>query len=253
VAEHSRGGREGGNPDGIRGRGGKKRQLTEKMKLFKAEILKGATPSQAAAVAGYKNPQVLGLRLTDPNYYPVLANEISKALARKEERAALKADEVLRYIHDVMSVNLGRWFLPGDGGGWLIDEDGLKNLPPEVARLIECIEKREIAVGEGPKAVRRTTFWVKIVSKTKAMELAAKHQLGERHEHVVTTVNWAGMYARPARPEDPGDKRIRELGAGGRRVSVEAEPVPPREGSGPVFPQEGSGVLPGSTTEEELP
>lgn len=201
-------GNKNGNPQNLKAG---KRRMTAMQHAFVSEYLLCGNAKEAARKAGYRNPTAQGVMLLDPARHPLTANAVAKARARQEQRAEMKADDVLRHIHEVIQINLAEWFLPGDGGGWLIDEADLAGLPPYVGKMIESIERREtVLVTPDGNEVRKVQFWVRIVSKTKAMELAAKHQLGEKHEYTFTQVNWDEMYRRRPRP-DPLARRLEVL------------------------------------------
>jgi hypothetical protein len=87
-----------------------------------------------------------------------------------------KADDVLRYIHAAMFFCPADHFDPGGKGGWLISQEGYRNLPPEIRCLVDEMEMRTVKTPAGSVS----TLWVRFVSKATAMTLAAKHQLGEK-------------------------------------------------------------------------
>ena len=161
---------------------GRNHKLTDKQRVFVAEYVIDLNATRAAVAAGYspKTAASMGCQLLDHKAYPLVAVEVRKALADKELRAEKKANDVLRYIHTAMFYQPLMFFLPGDDGGWLIDEDKVATLPPCIGCLIEEVERRTVMRGDGENRQVATMFWVRLVSKTAAMTLAAKHQLGEK-------------------------------------------------------------------------
>jgi phage terminase small subunit len=161
---------------------GRAHKLTDRQRAFVAEYVVDMNATRAAVAAGYspKTAASLGCQLLDDKVYPLVAVEVRRALARKELVAERKADDVLRYIHCVMWFQPLQFFLPGDDGGWLLDEDKLATLPPAIGCLIEEVEVRRFVVGTGADRQEVTRYWVRLVSKTAAMALAAKHQLGDK-------------------------------------------------------------------------
>ncbi len=86
-----------------------------------------------------------------------------------------KADDILRYIHAAMFFCPADHFDPGGKGGWLISQEDYRNLPSEIRCLVEEMEMRTVKTPAGSVS----TLWVGFVSRTTAMTLAAKHELGE--------------------------------------------------------------------------
>src|ERR1700722_3609959 len=113
-------------------RRGRPRRITDKQLVWINEYVIDMNGARAARVAGFKHPDVAGAKLLNPVKYPLVAAEVRKVLADKELRAEKKADDVLRYIHTAMFFQPLQFFLPGDGGGWLIDEDRWDTLPSDI-------------------------------------------------------------------------------------------------------------------------
>jgi len=188
-------------PNELHGRKGK---LTDKQRAFVAEYVTDMNATRAAIAAGYsaKSAASAACQLLDATRFPLVARAVKAALAEKELRAERKADDILRYIHVAMYCEPLRFFEPGDNGGWLIDEDKLDQLPSHIGCLIEEVERRSIKIGEGENAHESTKLWVKLVSKTSAMTLAPKHQLGERA--VTTNLNWDILLTKPPAQGEAG-------------------------------------------------
>jgi hypothetical protein len=173
--------------------------ITDKQRVWINEYLIDMNGARAARVAGYGHPDVAAARLLNPNLYPLVVAELKKALARKELVAERKADDVLRYIHTAMFFCPADHFDPGGKGGWLISQEDYRGLPQEVRCLIEEMETRTIETESGSIS----TLWVRFVSKTQAMALAAKHQLGEKIQATVTQerVSWNDFAMQIGMPE----------------------------------------------------
>lgn len=193
--------------------------LTAKQQLFVHEYLKTRNATEAARRAGYKTPDVLGSQLRNPARFPLVAQAIDEGLAKVQERTVLDAVGVQRYIHTAMTFQPLKYFTPSEGG-WLLTEEQFKNLPDEIGQLVEDMTVREqIRVKDDGTEERSVQYWVKFVSKTKAMDLAAKHQLGERHfSEKKVTIDWAGL-GKPPAAADAVEAEI---------LKVEARALPPR-------------------------
>lgn len=180
--------------------------LTKKQRIFVSAYLKSKNGKAAAVEAGYGSPEVAASRLLNGKRYPKVTASIDSHLAVIEERAVKSSEDVLRYIHDAMFFEPLRFFEPGDNGGWLVSKDKYASLPPEIGCLIESVERRIIKLKDGTTIEK---LWVKLVSKATAMALAAKHQLGEKHEikGQVNVVNW-DVYTQPDVPDACAAKLI---------------------------------------------
>ncbi len=161
---------------------GRPHRITDKQRVWINEYIIDTNGARSARVAGFKHPVVAAAKLLNPHKYPLVAIEVRKALAEKEQRAEMKAEDVLRYVHTVLRVCIPDYFLPRDGGGWLISLEDCRSLPPHVKQLVESCEMHntETTLRHGRQVVE-SVLWVKIVSKTTAMTLACKYGLTERH------------------------------------------------------------------------
>lgn len=157
------------------------------------------SPTEAARKAGYAHPsQAAGKLMKQPRVKAYLG----KVLRERRERLTFTADEVVRYMHDVLSVNPLSYFQVTDHGWWLSEED-LASIPEWVGRLI--VKMRRIHIPrKGADPIRG--YAVELVSKDSTLPLVAKH-LGlmpaDRHEHNTTNVlqvNWGDL---PVMPEQP--------------------------------------------------
>lgn len=156
---------------------GRPHRLTDRQRRWIAEYLIDMNASRAAAVAGYRHPDVAGSKLLNARKYPLVVAEVQRAMARKELVAEKKADDVLRYIHTAMFFCPADYFDPGGNGGWLIDREDYRALPSAIKCLVEEMECIHLTSRDGTTTTR---LWVRFVSKATAMTLAAKHQLGEK-------------------------------------------------------------------------
>jgi Terminase small subunit len=207
-------------------RRGRPRRITDKQLVWINEYVIDMNGARAARVAGFKHPDVAGAKLLNPDKYPLVAIEVRKALAEKELRAEKKADDVLRYIHAAMWFQPLHYFLPGEDGGWFIDPDKVDALPPYIGCLIEEMELRKIVVGAGENRQEVTRLWVRLVSKTAAMTLAAKHQLGEKIQTTNTNIDVNALLATISRATSKTtDDRLRELVKPDDVKPVEIKPV----------------------------
>lgn len=201
--------------------------MTAKQQLFVHEYLKCRQPGEAARRAGYKNPDVMGAQLRNRELYPMVVAEIEQALAKVQAASVLDAVGVQRYIHTAMTFQPLKFFTPSEGG-WLLTEEQFRTLPDEIGQLIEDMTVREtVKLGNDGEETRTVQYWVKFVSKTKAMDLAAKHQLGEKRiNESKVTIDWTR-----AAPQSNDDAVEAEI------LKVEAQALPPAQESTPT-PQE---------------
>lgn len=191
--------------------------MTAQQRLFADEFLACRDYALAATKAGYapSTAKNVGSRLR--NEHLLVKAYIDERLALLEQRAVRKAEDVLQYIHTAMFYNPLRFFRPGDRGGWLIDEDDFHDLPDWVGCMIEEMEAR---TRTDPRTGDTTsTLWVRLVSKTKMAELAARHQLGEKVTVTRVNINWDDLAKTydPSDPldmkDDPIEARLREVRA----------------------------------------
>jgi hypothetical protein len=189
--------------------GSRKQGLTPKQHAFVSELMTDENGTRAASAAGYKNPAVLACFLQDERKYPLVVRAIREARARKELAAERKADDILRYLHTAMYFCPADYFDPGGNGGWLINRENYRNLPPEIKCLVEEMETRTIKTRAGTVHM----LWVRFVSKSTAMTLAAKQQLGDKiHTTFTPAIDWARLWNGPSSYEvDPVEERIRQV------------------------------------------
>jgi hypothetical protein len=177
---------------------GRPHRITDKQRVWINEYLIDLNGARAARVAGFKHPDVAAAKLLNPAKFPLVAAEVQKALAQKELSSLMTAEEVRRYIHTTLRFCPGDYFLPGRKGnqrGWLIEEEDYRRLPQEIRQLVEEMEARTQVV-ETPDGARVTKnyLWVRFVSKTVALGLAAKYSLTEKQSIVQTAVPWDALF-----------------------------------------------------------
>ena len=196
--------------------GGRKPKLTLKQRVFVNELMVDMNGTRAAAAAGYKSPAVVACFLQDARRYPLVVQAIREASARKELAAERKADEILKYIHTVLFCCPADYFDPGGNGGWSISQEDYRRLPSEIKCLIEEMKLRTVKTKSGTV----NTLWVRLVSKERALVLAAKHQLGQKMDLQTHLANW-----------DLLAQQIPDTGAGPARMD-ECQPSSNRNGTG---------------------
>jgi phage terminase small subunit len=143
---------------------------------FIHEYLKDLNASKAAIRAGFsvKNADVVGPKLLT---IASVRKEIDAAIARREHRLNLQADDVVRELHRAATVDVAHAF---DRNGALLQ---LHEMSEDVRRAIVSVEVDEMKDSDGN--VYGYTRKVKFNDKLRALELLGKH-LGmfvERHEH----------------------------------------------------------------------
>jgi hypothetical protein len=160
-----------------------KKPINPKQRAFVDNWLKHKNATQAAKDAGYsaKVASVIGCKLLDPDEYPLVAAYAQEQLAIMEKTLRKSAKEVLDYIHDLMDICWAQHLMPSKMGKWELTEQQFINLPPNVGRFIESfdIERNTYTDSEGLEH-ESVKYTVKLVSKTAAMMLAAKHQLMQK-------------------------------------------------------------------------
>jgi hypothetical protein len=187
---------------------GRPHRITDKQRVWITEYLIDLNGTRAARVAGYQHPDVAAAKLLNPAKFPLVAAEVKKALAQKELSALMTADEVRRYIHTILKFCPGDYCLPGRKGnqrGWLIEEGDYWRLPQDIRQLIEEVEERtQVVETRAGTKVTKKFLWVRFVSKTAALALAAKYAFTEKHSVVqVQGLNWDELFA--SVPREPPD------------------------------------------------
>jgi phage terminase small subunit len=128
-------------------------------------------PVQAARTVGYKSPSLAATRLMKK---PVVAAALGREQRRRLERLQLKADEVLHMLATGLFFNPLSLFKPSADGKWVVED--LDKVPAEIGRCVEEVKCRTVDSMDDDGNVTSTTYFeLKMMSKTKLLELAMKH------------------------------------------------------------------------------
>lgn len=171
-----------------RGRGEVAQPITEMQWAFIEAFKKDPTSARRAAIAAgvaEGNAGVQASRWMDIEQFPLVVNEIRKALEKIEEGSLLSGQALLTHCHRVLLTRYADFFLPSENARnpdvWQITPEGLKALPDHIAQMIEGVmykEKDELDAN-GAVIGRKRMAYVKLMSKTEALKIAAKFQLGD--------------------------------------------------------------------------
>lgn len=139
--------------------------LTPKQQRFVEEYLVDLNATQAAIRAGYSERTAYSIGQENLNK-PDIDKAIRKARQEQSERTQMTADDVLRSLAEIASVDIGEAF----------NEDGslkaLKDIPPAVRRAISGIDIQEInSEGKTLGHVKKVRFW----SKDRTLEMLGRH------------------------------------------------------------------------------
>jgi len=206
------------------------KELTPKQKLFAVEYCRVRNATLAAISAGVPEDQASSTAsswMTDKRFRHV-QRHVKYLMDQQELRLAKSAEDIKQYIQTVMFFQPLQFFKPGDHGGWLIEEDKWDELPSYIGSLIEEIERRSIRVveedGKKKKVTEKSVIWVKLVSKTQAMTLAAKVQLGEKVNVTNLNIDWEDLARRgeAARKGGAIEMLINAPSMPGKRLEVES-------------------------------
>jgi phage terminase small subunit len=144
--------------------------LTPRQALFVAEYLKDLNATKAAIRAGYSaaSAHSCGPRLLEN---ADVATAIASAIERRSQRVEIKADDILRELYRLATVDLGGAI--DQATGRLLP---LHEMPEDVRRAISSIETEELWEGRGEDRERlgdlvKVKFW----DKKAALELLGKH------------------------------------------------------------------------------
>lgn len=143
--------------------------LSPKHRLFVAEYLRDKNAARSYRAAGYneKHADTHGTRLARTGK---IADAIRKGLEKQNEKAELRAQDVLNEIKKLAFVDLSNAY----------DEDGAllhpKKMPADVRAALNYVESDEIVKRINGKRVRigRATK-IKLTDKVRALEMLAKH------------------------------------------------------------------------------
>jgi phage terminase small subunit len=192
---------------------GRTRGFSDKHRIFVAEYAINLDHKEAAIKAGYspRCASSIGKQLLDPKIFPLVARAVEKALALRESLAEHKSDEVLRLLQTGAFLDYREWFLPGciKDETWKITEEGYKELPKEILRLIKFVEPEmeyqvekefDEETGEAlpmdqQEPVLKPTgmLLVQLLNKENLLALLSKHMLGDKINvnGNVMQINWS--------------------------------------------------------------
>ena len=144
------------------------RKLNTAERIFVQELLADDLwrPEEAAKKAGYKTAHVAASKLMKrPEIQKILGYEQRRRL----ERIGLRADEVLSMLATALFFNPLTLFKPTKSGAWAVED--LDKIPDEIGRCISEIKTKTVETDQGTV----TYFELKMMDKTKLLDLAMKH------------------------------------------------------------------------------
>ena len=146
-------------------------QINDKQQRFASEYLIDLNATQAAIRAGYseKTAYSQGQRLLK---HVEVAKEIAVGLAKQEERAEIKADDVIRELVKIGFANMLDYTRVTDEGEMVVD---LSKITREQAAAISEVTVEDFMDGRGDdaRAVRRVRF--KMADKRAALVDLGRH------------------------------------------------------------------------------
>lgn len=171
--------------------------ITPMQEIFIAVYVATRDKNRAAVEAGYAPgfAPIMAKRLLNGVYYPLVANKIKSLLQEQQKVAVMDGAAVLKYVHTILQFQPAMWFMPGDDGGWLMEMDDVRVLPSDLLSIVEHIEMKTI---ESPDGTKTNKMWVKFVSKTQALAIAARYQLGDLNKDTtpVVQIDWSKLFGR---------------------------------------------------------
>jgi phage terminase small subunit len=142
-------------------------------------------PLYAARKAGYKNCSQAVARLMKK---PSVIKALGREQRRRMERLELRADEVLSMLATGLFFNPLSLFKPSKDGKWVVED--LDKVPAEIGRCVEEVKCRTVEEMQEDGTVKTTTYFeLKMMGKTKLLELAMKHMGIAGDQKVVHTGN----------------------------------------------------------------
>lgn len=168
--------------------------------------------AQAVVRAGYpkKTAAQMGTNLLKRPHVQAL---LASAQRKREERTKITADYIWEYLYRVISFDPGSHFRPARDGNadyFEISTGGFEDLPIEVRQMIEGAELRsEYNRGE----MVGQYFRIKMVSKSKCIDVAARHGLSQKVDArvAVAQIDWSRLH----------DSAKNEAGAIEQRILLE--------------------------------
>ncbi|MGI6078461.1 MAG: terminase small subunit [Fastidiosipilaceae bacterium] len=149
----------------------KKRNLTNKQRLFVAEYLVDLNATQAAIRAGYsiKNADKIG---PENLRKPKIQKAIQEQMNARESRTLITADKVLEELAKIGFANLADYIQVQQDGTAYVDISGMTR---EQAAAVQEITVDEYTEGGGEDARQVKKVKLKLIDKIKALELIGKH------------------------------------------------------------------------------
>lgn len=178
--------------------------LNTQQRVFCLEMLANElrSPTQAARNAGYRHPSQMAAKLMAK---PSIKALLGRFQREREERTKVTSEQIWAYLGRVLFYNPLALF-ESDEQGWHITD--LENIPTEIGQMIEEIET--VPTEEGSK-VR-----IRLVSKAKALEIAARHALPQTQ--LLAMVKPVIDYEELSRPSD-----LRTIDVVAKRLELEQE------------------------------
>lgn len=163
-------------------------RCTQQQRMFVLYMMADETwcPTEAARKAGAKHPHVQATRWMK---LPHVRAILGKFQREREERTQMTSDDIWAYLHRVLTFDPATVYSRSGGTWWLIDD--LDKMPLEHRQLIEEIGAKNIKINDKEVVVPV----VKFVSKSKALDIAARHAIPQKHEHAVVQVPWDELVA----------------------------------------------------------
>ena len=148
---------------------GKRSGLTGKQALFIQEYLVDLNATQAAKRAGYSE-KTAAFTGAQNLRKPLIAQHLQRALDARAKRVEVQADDILRELLRIATVDLRQAF---DESGQL---KSIHDMPEDVSRAISGLEAEELFEGRGEDKERvgrihKVKFW----DKPRALEMLGKH------------------------------------------------------------------------------
>jgi hypothetical protein len=148
-------------------------QLTTQEAMFIQHLIADDLwrPREAAQRAGFPRPANAAAEMMRR---PRVQKALGKEQRRRLERLELKADEVLHMLATGLFFNPLSLFKPSADGKWVVTD--LDEIPDEIGRCVESVIARSTEKLHDDGTVSTTTYFeLKMMGKTKLLELAMKH------------------------------------------------------------------------------
>jgi len=142
-----------------------------------------------AVIAAKYSPKVAAVTACKMLKKTHIKNAIRYLERKYIEQCTLTALEVRERVALILRFQPARYFDVGGDGGWFTDREGLDRLPDWVHELVVEIQRKMVKNGD------EELFWVKFMSKDKALELACRYTLTEKHQSAMKgIIDLSGLY-----------------------------------------------------------